>query len=104
MCSQQPVTGFYRDGYCRTDANDHGTHTVCAQVTDEFLKYSKSKGNDLITSNGDSFPGLVEGDHWCLCVVRWHEAYEAGKAPLVDLVASSAAALGVVGLENLQEL
>ena len=73
-------TGFYRNGYCSTGANDHGTHVVCASVTDEFLQFSKSMGNDLITP-GPGFPGLVAGDRWCLCANRWLEAYRAGVAP-----------------------
>jgi len=75
-------TGFYRNGYCSTGVNDHGTHVVCASVTDDFLQFSKSMGNDLITP-GPGFPGLVAGDRWCLCANRWLEAYRAGVAPPV---------------------
>jgi len=89
-CSIDPLTGFHRNGYCTTDDNDHGTHTVCGQVTDDFLKYSKSKGNDLITKRG-SFPGLSDGNFWCLCAMRWKEAYDHDPkiAPLIDLDATN---------------
>lgn len=82
VCSLNPMTGWKRDGKCHTDENDHGTHTVCAEMTDEFLEYTKSKGNDLSTKRG-SFPGLKKGDRWCLCANRWHQAHKAGKAPKV---------------------
>jgi uncharacterized protein (DUF2237 family) len=75
-------TGYYRDGFCSTDSTDHGTHVVCAKVDDDFLKFTKSKGNDLITPQAN-FPGLVDGDKWCLCALRWKEAYDAGKAPKI---------------------
>ena len=93
------MTGWFRDGYCRTDNNDLGRHVVCAQITDEFLNFSKSRGNDLSTPRPPSFPGLVEGDKWCLCAMRWYEAWEAGVAPLVDLEATSVAALQYCTLE-----
>ena len=76
----QKTTGYYRDGYCSTGPTDTGTHVVCARVDDTFLGFTKSKGNDLTTPR-DSFPGLVSGDKWCLCALRWREAHEAGKAP-----------------------
>ena len=76
-CSHSPKTGFYRDGYCKTGPEDLGTHTVCARVTDEFLKFSKSRGNDLITPSG-SFPGLKDGNYWCLCANRYKEAKDNG--------------------------
>ena len=80
----QKQTGWLRDGYCSNNENDTGTHIVCAKVTNEFLNFTRSKGNDLITpSNG--FPGLVEGDCWCLCVSRWLEAYREGVAPPIYL-------------------
>lgn len=81
-CSKPPdkTTGYYRDGYCSTGPTDTGTHVVCAVVDDDFLAFTKSKGNDLITPQ-NSFPGLVAGDKWCLCALRWKEAYTAGKAP-----------------------
>lgn len=76
----QKTTGYYRNGYCSTGPTDTGTHVVCARVDDTFLAFTKSKGNDLITPQ-NSFPGLVAGDKWCLCALRWKEAYDAGKAP-----------------------
>jgi len=82
QCSVNPMTGWFRDGYCRTDKYDNGTHIVCSRVTDAFLQFSKSRGNDLSTpSPGSQFPGLKHGDRWCLCAGRWLEAYNAGKAP-----------------------
>jgi uncharacterized protein (DUF2237 family) len=77
------VTGFYRDGTCSTGSDDIGTHIVCAVVDDDFLQFTKSKGNDLITPRLPSFPGLVSGDKWCLCIRRWIQAYEANKAPKI---------------------
>jgi uncharacterized protein (DUF2237 family) len=79
---KQKTTGYYRDGYCSTGPTDTGTHVVCARVDNNFLEFTKSKGNDLITPQG-SFPGLVAGDNWCLCALRWKEAYKAGKAPKI---------------------
>src|ERR687889_786162 len=88
-CCRDPLTGFYRDGYCRTGPGDVGLHTVCVQVTDEFLAFSRVRGNDLSTPAPEfGFSGLVEGDRWCLCVTRWQEAFEAGRAPLVNLAAT----------------
>ena len=78
----QKITGYYRDGYCSTGPTDTGTHVVCARMDDEFLAFTKSQGNDLITPQG-SFPGLVKGDKWCLCALRWKEAHKAGKAPKI---------------------
>jgi uncharacterized protein (DUF2237 family) len=76
------MTGFFRDGCCNTDENDFGSHTVCAVLTDEFLSFSRSRGNDLSTPRPEfDFPGLRAGDRWCLCAARWREAYEAGQAP-----------------------
>jgi len=77
------VTGFYRDGVCSSGADDSGTHVVCAIVDDDFLQFTKSKGNDLITPRLPSFPGLVSGDKWCLCIKRWLQAYNADKAPKI---------------------
>ena len=83
-CCSNPITGFYRDGFCRTDELDRGLHVVCAQITDEFLDFSKSRGNDLSTPRPEfNFPGLKEGDSWCLCAERWKEAYECGFAPKI---------------------
>ena len=85
-CSRSPLTGFYRDGCCYSGAEDVGLHLVCAQMTERFLQFSKARGNDLITPVPIfNFPGLKSGDKWCLCVLRWQEALEAGVAPPVDL-------------------
>lgn len=81
-CCTNPMTGFFRDGYCHTNHLDHGTHVVCAVMTDEFLSFTRSQGNDLSTPvPAYDFPGLKAGDGWCLCALRWKEAYEAGVAP-----------------------
>ena len=96
-CSCKPMTGFFRDGFCRTQAEDIGSHTVCAVMTEEFLIFSKSRGNDLSTPVPEyGFPGLNEGDSWCVCASRWLEAYEAKVAPLVDLEATHIKALEIV--------
>ncbi len=92
VCSTNPITGYYRDGYCKNYPDDSGTHVVCAEVTDDFLKFSKSKGNNLITPRG-GFPGLKAGQRWCLCGARWEEARRAGKAPPVILRATEKSAL-----------
>ena len=93
-CSTDPMTGFFRDGTCRTGPSDRGIHTVCAEVDDRFLDFTASRGNDLRTpSTRSRFPGLVAGDRWCLCAARWEEARQAGAAPPVVLDATSAASL-----------
>jgi uncharacterized protein (DUF2237 family) len=103
-CCQNPITGYYRDGYCRTGPDDHGLHTVCAQVTREFLEFSVQQGNDLSTPRPEfDFPGLVPGDRWCVCVQRWQEAFVAGCAPPVILEACHISALEFVDLESLQK-
>lgn len=102
ICCTSPLTGFYRDGLCRTDENDYGIHTVCAVVTTEFLNYSKSRGNNLMDAT-PWFPGLKEGDKWCLCAGRWLEAYNAGFAPKVDLNATNIKTLDLISLEILKE-
>ena len=103
-CSTQPMTGFYRDGCCNTGRDDAGLHLVCAEMTDEFLKFSKSRGNDLSTPMPHyDFPGLLAGDRWCLCVLRWKEAHDAGMAPLVNLRATHMSALEFIDLEILKE-
>ncbi len=103
VCSLEPMTGFYRDGCCQTGANDYGVHVVCAQVTEEFLAFSKSRGNDLITpAPMYNFPGLKAGDRWCLCAGRWQEAKEAGVAPPVILSATHISALEHISLEDLK--
>jgi len=102
-CCLQPVTGFYRDGYCRTGPGDHGLHTVCVEVTAEFLAYSRGQGNDLSTPRPEfAFPGLQPGDRWCLCVTRWKDALEAGMAPAILLSSCHISALEFVSLEDLQ--
>lgn len=101
-CSHDPKTGWLRDGCCNTDERDRGLHVICAVMTDEFLKFSKSRGNDLTTPAPQfSFPGLEEGDQWCLCANRWKEAMEAEKAPEVVLESTHENALEVVSLEDL---
>lgn len=103
-CCTDPMTGFYRDGYCNTGVEDTGRHTVCIVATDEFLEYSRSAGNDLSTPMPQySFPGVKAGDKWCLCVDRWQQALDDDMAPLVDLEATHENALQVVRLEDLME-
>ncbi|TWU60135.1 hypothetical protein Poly51_04090 [Rubripirellula tenax] len=103
-CSTDPMTGFYRDGCCNTGGDDAGLHTVCCEVTAEFLEFSKSRGNDLSTPMPMyRFPGLKPGDRWCLCAARWREAYDAGFAPSVVLEACHISTLEWASLEELQE-
>lgn len=103
LCSQAPVTGFYRTGCCHTGPEDLGLHTVCVEVTAEFLEFSKQAGNDLSTPIPEfGFPGLVPGQRWCLCAARWQQALEAGKAPKVVLAATHEATLEIVRLEDLK--
>lgn len=102
-CSSEPLTGFYRDGCCNTADEDFGAHTVCAEVTPEFLAFSKDAGNDLSTARPEfGFPGLAAGDRWCLCASRWVEAMEAGKAPRVVLEATHERTLDFVDLATLK--
>lgn len=102
-CCTDPVTGWYRDGYCRTEDRDRGIHVVCAVMTEDFLRYTSQCGNDLSTPAPQyNFPGLKPGDHWCLCVSRWKEAMDAGVAPKVVLTATHQKALTVVTIEELQ--
>ena len=102
-CGTRPMTGFFRDGSCRTCAQDAGVHTVCAEVTAEFLAFSKSRGNDLTTPRPEfGFPGLQPGDRWCLCAARWQEALDAGCAPRVVLTATHARTLEHVALDDLK--
>lgn len=102
-CSFDPLTGFFRDGCCNTDEQDHGTHVVCAKVTDAFLAYSMKRGNDLVTPRPEyRFQGLKPGDRWCLCVNRWLEAMHAEVAPPLYLEATHAKALDSVSLDQLQ--
>ncbi len=102
-CCTDPMTGFYRDGYCRTGAGDSGVHTVCAEMTADFLEFSKARGNDLSTPvPAYEFPGLVPGDRWCLCAARWKEAFDAGMAPKVVLAACHISTLEFATLEELK--
>lgn len=103
LCSLDPLTGWWRDGCCNTDQNDYGVHTVCVVVTDEFLEFSKSVGNDLSTPMpAHRFPGLKAGDRWCLCAARWVEAKRAGVAPDVVLEATHARTLEWADLSDLE--
>jgi uncharacterized protein len=102
-CSFEPLTGFFRDGCCHTGPGDHGLHTVCIEATVEFLHFSREAGNDLSTPVPEyEFPGVKPGDHWCLCVTRWVEAFEAGCAPRVVLAATHISALEYIELEDLK--
>lgn len=102
-CSTDPMTGFYRDGCCRTGDEDQGIHTVCCEVTDEFLDFSRSVGNDLSTPRPEwGFPGLNAGDRWCLCAARWRQADLAGMAPKVVLEATHAKSAEICGLDRLR--
>lgn len=102
-CSYDPLTGYFRDGCCHTDEHDQGSHVVCAKVTQEFLDFSLRRGNDLITPRREfRFAGLKAGDRWCLCALRWKEAFDAGVAPPVVLEATHARALDFLTLAQLQ--
>lgn len=101
-CSEDPMTGFFRNGCCDTGPRDRGQHVVCAEMTETFLQFTKAKGNDLSTPRPEwDFPGLEPGDCWCLCAARWQEALEAGCAPPVVLEATHEKALEVVALDDL---
>ena len=103
-CGTDPMTGFHRDGCCDTDADDVGVHTVCAVVTEEFLRFSVGVGNDLVTPRPEfGFPGLRPGDRWCLCASRWVQADRAGVAPPVVLAATHARSLEWIDLADLQQ-
>ncbi|GAP95847.1 DUF2237 family protein [Leptolyngbya sp. NIES-2104] len=103
-CCRSPMTGYYRDGFCTTGAGDVGVHVVCAQLTEEFLEFTKSRGNDLSTPMPlYDFPGLKPGDRWCLCAARWKEALDAGVAPPVVLASTHAASLEYVSLNDLKQ-
>ena len=104
LCSLDPLTGYYRTGCCENRGDDPGLHVVCVVVTDEFLAFSATVGNDLSTPMPQhGFAGLVEGDQWCLCAARWQEAFEAGAAPPVVLAATHETALEIVALEDLKK-
>jgi len=102
-CSTAPLTGFYRDGCCRTGEDDFGRHVVCTEMTREFLDFSRQRGNDLSSpASALGFPGLRPGDRWCLCAARWKEALDAGAAPRVVLAATHESALEIVEMEDLK--
>ena len=104
ICSERPLTGFYRDGCCNTGDDDAGVHAVCVRVTAEFLAFSRSRGNDLSTPNPEfGSPGLQPGDRWCLCALRWVEALQAGVAPQLALAATHEAMLELVPLAELKK-
>ena len=104
ICGNNPKTGYYRDGFCHTEIEDVGIHTVCAVVTKEFLDYSFKQGNDLITPRPEfNFPGLQPGDTWCLCAKRFEESRLAGCAPMVKLTATNEKTLEIVSLEILKK-
>ena len=103
-CCSNPITGFFRDGFCHTDDLDRGIHVVCALLTEEFLDFSKSRGNDLSTPRPEfGFNGLKDGDKWCICAGRWTEALEAGKAPKIFLKATHQKMLSMVQIEVLEK-
>ena len=103
-CSYDPLTGYFRDGCCKTDESDTGSHLICARVTDAFLTFSKGRGNDLSTPRPEyRFKGLEAGDRWCLCATRWAEALDAGVAPPVVLESTHANALKFVTIEQLEK-
>ncbi len=103
-CSEEPTTGFYRTGDCSTGEEDRGLHVVCAEMTPEFLAFTRSRGNDLSTPRPEyGFPGLEPGDRWCLCARRWREALVAGAAPPIVLSATEETALEVIDLHDLRE-
>lgn len=102
-CCDEPKTGYFRDGFCRTNHQDVGSHVVCAIVTKEFLEFTKSKGNDLSTPRPEfNFPGLVEGNRWCLCALRWKEALDAGVAPPVIMESTHEKTLEYITIEDLK--
>ncbi len=102
-CSEEPVTGFFRDGCCNTNGQDFGSHTICIETSQDFLEFSRFKGNDLSTPMPDfGFPGLKPGDRWCLCAARWLEAHEQGMAPRVHLTRTHIKALEIVSLDILR--
>ena len=104
LCSNNPITGWYRDGCCNTDEIDHGIHTVCAKVTTQFLEYAKMKGNDLITPHPEfGFPGLKDGDNWCVCAGWVARAIEAGKGGSIYLKKTHENTLKLVPIEKLKK-
>ncbi len=104
LCCNKPLTGYFRDGFCRTDQTDRGSHVICARVTTKFLEFSKARGNDLSTPRPEyNFVGLNHGDCWCLCALRWAQALEAGVAPPVKLSSTNIKALEFVQLADLKQ-
>ncbi len=104
VCSADPRTGFFRNGKCDTCGEDEGMHTVCVELTAEFLEFSRAQGNDLSTPIPEyGFPGLQPGDFWCLCLMRWVQAHEAGMAPRIKLEATHASAVEFIDLKHLKE-
>ena len=104
-CSFDPLTGYFRNGYCQTDERDRGSHVVASVMSEEFLRFTKSVGNDLSTPNSIyNFPGLKSGDRWCLCALRWKEAYDIGSAPFVILEATHEKALDYIDISALLEM
>ena len=104
ICSCTPVTGWFRDGFCKYDYSDIGNHSICCVMNDNFLNYSKSQGNDLTTPIPEySFPGLKNGDHWCICLERWKEARDDGLAPLVILESTNIIVLNSLTLNELKK-
>ena len=102
-CSTAPLTGWFRDGCCNTDRNDHGLHTVCCQVTDEFLEFAREQGNDLITpAPRFNFPGLKPGDRWCVCAQTWQDAADEGVACPVVISATHEETLQIISLDLLK--
>ena len=103
LCCSDPMTGYFRDGFCNTNNMDAGTHVICAIMTDEFLEFTKSRGNNLSSPVPEfNFPGLKTGDGWCLCALRWKEAFEAGVAPAVKLESTHEKALQYISLADLK--
>ena len=104
QCGCDPMTGWYRDGFCHTDINDNGVHTVCCIVTDDFLKFLRANGNDLITPAPQfGFKGLKAGDHWCVCAGSWLQAYHAGVAAPVKLKATNEETLAIIPIDFLEK-
>ena len=102
-CGENPITGYFRDGCCNTDASDVGSHTVCTKITNDFLEFSKNQGNDLSTPRPEyGFDGLKDGDTWCLCADRWLEAYQNGVAPKIKLKSTNIKALEIIDLDYLK--
>jgi len=103
LCCTDPMTGFFRDGFCNTDQMDQGTHVICAILTKEFLDFTKSRGNDLTTPRPEfQFPGLKPDDGWCLCALRWKEAHEAGVAPPIKPDATHEKVLEIIDIKTLE--